>query len=206
MRDAQEVPSRKQEKPPNLYSKEAVAGSDFETANAAKTILDEFQWGLYPDIPKEIRDRIEEFRLGSPEQRRIAIAGLYEQKPIPFRTIRRLAAKEDDAEQRQLMFQSMNDATLSAMPALLSSGALDAAEEMLELTLAGAPELAGPNYAALMYLRGKLDGADRTIRESSGDRTERMGGARRKSWFIFTAPRAISPALGRRPTAPERTS
>ncbi len=139
------------------FLKEALKSQDAEVTNAAKTILDKFEWGLYADTPKEVQDRIEAFRAGGPAERLTAVTGLFQQKPVLFRTVRKLLIQERDAELRQQMFAGLQRAAQAAMPELLTSSRLESAEEMLEFTLTGAPPGAAANYAALIHLRGKAD-------------------------------------------------
>ena len=141
------------------FLEEAAKSTDAEIANSANAILEEFHWGLYPDTPKEIRDRIEEFRSGVAEQRRLAIVGLFGRRPVPFPTILKLLDHEKNSDLRRQMFVGMFGQTMTAMPELLASGNVETAEAMLEFTSSGATELAAPNYAALIYLRKKVDWA-----------------------------------------------
>ncbi len=151
---------------------EAAKSADEEIANAAKSILEQFQWGLYPDTAKEVRDLIDAFRAGSRSRRQEAIAGLLKRNPAPFPLIRRLISREADEDIRSNMLGSMYQRGRELAPELLVKGELDAAEQMLEEMLPGAPVFILRDYAALMKLRGKLGSAIASLekqREQKGD-------------------------------------
>jgi hypothetical protein len=152
------------------YLEEAAKSSDEETANTAKSILENYTWGLYPDTPKEIRDLVEKYRVAMLEQRQHILAGFLKLKPVPQATIRKLLAKDDDPEIRQQMFVSLYYQIRTAVPALLKSREYDSAESLLELVVLGVPTLSAPDYAAFMYLRGKLDVA---IKRFESQRTQK---------------------------------
>lgn len=141
------------------YLEEAAKSKDEETANSAKAILEKFQWGLYPDTAKEVRDLIEQFRTGMPEQRQDAIGKLMQQKPVPFATIRKLLAKEENPEQREVMFARLYEQVRTAIPELLARGDFDSAELLFELALTGSATFSAHDYAVFMFLRNKLDTA-----------------------------------------------
>jgi len=83
-----------------------------DVGNAAKSILDKFQWGLFADTPKEVRDRIDEFRTCTPERRQLIVMELFNTEPVPFRTIRKLLNNENNADRRHEMFVGMYRQTL----------------------------------------------------------------------------------------------
>jgi tetratricopeptide (TPR) repeat protein len=138
---------------------EAAKNPDEEISSSAKAILEKFQWGLYPDTPKEVRDLVDSFRSGPPEQRQQAIANLLKRNPVPFPTIRRLIGKEVDEELRGKMLGSMYRRVHRLVPGLVARGELAAAEAMLEEMLPGSPSYLVRDYAAFMSLRDKLGAA-----------------------------------------------
>jgi hypothetical protein len=155
---------------------EAARNPDEEIASTAKSILERFQWGLYPDTPKDVRELIEQFRSGGPPERQAAVGQLMKQKPVPFATIRKLLAKEDNAEAREQMFANLYNQVREAMPLLLGRGDRDGAEELFELILTGSPANAGHDYATFMYLRGRVDPAIARFereRKQKGEKGER---------------------------------
>ncbi len=138
------------------YLEEAARSPDEETASSAKAILEKFEWGLYPDTPKEARVLIDSFRSGSPEKREQAIATLLKRNPAPFPTVRRLIAREDNQQLRENMRTAMYQRVRELIPGMLVRGEIDPAEELLQDMLLGAPSSISQDYAAFMYLRGKL--------------------------------------------------
>jgi tetratricopeptide (TPR) repeat protein len=141
------------------YLEKAAKSSDEEIASTAKGILDRFQWGLYPDTPKPVRDLIEQFRSGTAEERQEAMAGLLKLKQVPFATIRKLLVKEDNPELREQMLVRMYEQVRKSVPEFLARGDYDGVEAMFDLLLEGPPTLVGPDYATFLYLRKRLDGA-----------------------------------------------
>lgn len=139
--------------------REAALSKDDEVVSRAKKILEKFDWGLYPDTPDTVKELIEKYREGMPEQRQEAVGALMRIQPLPFKVLRKLIAKEDNAQIRLDLYARMAQQVREAVPALLIRGELDTAEELLEIALMGAPEGSGPDYANFMYLRGKVDKA-----------------------------------------------
>ena len=74
----------------------AAKSKDEETSNRAKTILEKFDWGLYPDTPAEVVKLIEKFRGGDASTRQEAVGELMRMKPTRFATLRKLIAQEHD--------------------------------------------------------------------------------------------------------------
>jgi tetratricopeptide (TPR) repeat protein len=141
------------------FLEEAARSPDAEISSTAKTILEKLEWGLYPDTPNDVRELIDQFRSGMPEQRQNAIGSLLKKNPVPFATIRKLLLKEENVDLRDQMFVNLQKNVREAIPQLLARGDLDAAEEMFDLTLTGSPSAMAGDYATFMYLRGKLDTA-----------------------------------------------
>ncbi|MCE9530493.1 MAG: hypothetical protein K8T89_05090 [Planctomycetes bacterium] len=136
---------------------EAAKSTDEEVASTAKSILEKYQWGLYPDTPKAVIDLIEQYRAAPPEQRQEILAQLLKINPAPYATIRKLLGKEDNAEFREQMFGQMYGHIRRMIPQLLRKGDFDAAEEMYALSLAGSTTIVANDYASFVYLRGNLD-------------------------------------------------
>jgi tetratricopeptide (TPR) repeat protein len=143
--------------------REAAKSKDEETANRAKTILDKFDWGLYPDTPPEVARYIEKFRGGEPAVRQEAVGELMRMKPPRFATLRKLVAQEKDETARQQMHQTMLVLARQAVPGLIVANSLDDAAEMLEICLASGQSIAFTDYAAFHYLRDKVPDAIRRM-------------------------------------------
>lgn len=136
---------------------EAALSADEEISSSAKAILEKFQWGIYPETPKELRDVIERYRTGTIDQRQNVLGELLKRKPIPFATLRKLLQKEENAEAREQLFASLHLHARDAIVELLKRKDHDGTEELFNLILTGAPELAAHDYAVFMCLRGKID-------------------------------------------------
>ncbi len=138
---------------------QAERSTDEERATRAKSILEKFRWGLYPDTSEEIRKIIGKFKDGDAEQRQEALGEVFRLNPIPFSVLRKLLTKEDDEKARQEMFIRMSGQIHDAIPRVLLRNDYAAAEDLLEISIVGAPAATGSDYAVFMYLRGKLDAA-----------------------------------------------
>jgi len=158
------------------FLEEASTNPDNEIAESARTILEKFQWGLYPDTPQALRDLIEQFRAGTPEQRLATMHTLITMKPAPYATIRRLLAKESKSEDLPQFVQLIHANTRESAPRLLNAGEYDTLEAFLELTAAAMPSQAANDYAVLTWLRGKTDEAIKRfekVRAGKGEAAKR---------------------------------
>ena len=75
--------------------------------------------------------------------------------PIPFPVLCKLLGKEEKSE----VHASFSGIARDVIPALLLRDDFDSAEKLLDLAVAGSAGISGSDYAAFMYLRGKLDAA-----------------------------------------------
>jgi hypothetical protein len=166
--------------PAEPFLVEAAKNTDEEVANSAKTILENFRWGLYPDTPKRVRELIEQFRSGTLEERKTSLAALVREKPVPYATVRKLIEKVNDAESRQQLLQQLYADIRRAIPDVLARGDHDSAEMLLNLALAGgSPKGSAADYAVFMHLRGKLDDAIKlydTERKQPGEKGKKAAG------------------------------
>ena len=156
--------------------KEAAKNSDAEVSSRAKAILEKFDWGIYPDTPKEVLDQIQAFRAGDKNARTAAIGELIRMRPVRFATLRKLLAHEENPDTRLELYQRMAHEARQAVPELLGNGDVAGAEELLETCLYGSVEESATDYAAFQFLRGTLDKAvarfekERAVGGASGDR------------------------------------
>ena len=135
----------------------AATSADAETATRARTILDKFDWGLYPNTPPEIVKLIEEFRGGDAAVRQGTIGKFMKLKPSRFSTLRKLIAHEQEPEARKEMFLRMAGQAREAVPGLIVAGQLDEAGELLDICLSPSNSASMGDYATFQYLRGKVD-------------------------------------------------
>jgi len=149
--------------------REAAKNKDEETANRAKTILDKFDWGLYPDTPAEVVKIIEKFRGVDPDMqgdasiRQKAVAELMRLKPPRFATLRKLIAQEQDENARAQMQHAMAFQARQSVPGLILAGQLDEANDLLEVCLAPGNTNSLSDYATLQHLRGRVPEAIRRM-------------------------------------------
>jgi tetratricopeptide (TPR) repeat protein len=143
--------------------REAAKSKDEETAARARTILEKFDWGLYPDTPGPLVKLIEDFRGGDANQRQQAILEMMAMKPPPFGVMRKVIAKEEDDNNRQEMYNRIAFKARMMVPELILSGKVDEANEMLEVCLVPKTEDPFIDYAAFHSLRGTVPDAIRRM-------------------------------------------
>ncbi len=138
--------------------KEAQHSKDPETARRARAILDKFEFGIFPDTPKELAALIDEYRSADKEGRKAAVGKIMALGKVGFGTIRRLADKESPADKPAIFAQITHDAPRGVARSLVE-GDLAFTEELLDMCLSSDTDEAATNYAAFHYLRGSLDAA-----------------------------------------------
>jgi hypothetical protein len=132
----------------------ALMSNDQEVVRRAREILDKFKYGIYPSTPKKIVDLVARYRSGGRDAKHEAMAELGKQGSAGHAVLIKLAAAEPDADLRRELFHRLSD---DAVPGLLVAGRFEEVEELLELALKGGDQQAFRNYAAYLYLRGRLD-------------------------------------------------
>ncbi len=137
----------------------AAKSSDEETANRAKSILEKFDWGIYPDTPANVVKLVEKFRGGDSGVRQQVVGELIRTRPIRFSTLRKVIAHEQNEAERQRMYRSMSTQARRAVPGLIVVNHLDEASELLEICLAPANPSSLADYAAFQYLRNRVPDA-----------------------------------------------
>ncbi|HVK14582.1 MAG TPA: hypothetical protein VM597_37940, partial [Gemmataceae bacterium] len=148
--------------------REAANSKDEETSARARTLLDKFDWGLYPDTPAPLVKLIEDFRGGDANQRQQAVVEMMALKPPPFATLRKVIAKEENDVARQEMYNRIAFKARMAVPDLILAGKFDEANEMLEVCLV--PKMDDPfiDYAAFHALRKTVPDAIRRMEQVRG--------------------------------------
>lgn len=136
--------------------REAAKSSDEETAKRAQTILEKFDWGIYPDTPANVTMLIEAFRGGDEEARAEAIIKLLRLRPVRVSTIKRLISKEFNEDFRQELFNVASSEARRMVPGLILANKLDEADETLEMCLTPKSHNALSDYAAFNALRKNL--------------------------------------------------
>jgi tetratricopeptide (TPR) repeat protein len=134
----------------------AAKSKDEETANRAKSILEKFDWGLYPDTPPEIAKLIERFRGGDPDTRQQTVGDLIRLKPARFDVLRKVIANEQDDKARREMYERMSFQAREAIPQLIVEGHLADVNELLEVCLFPNNPPSLGDYAAFQFLRKQV--------------------------------------------------
>ena len=130
----------------------AAKSKDEETASRAKTILEKFDWGIYPDTPAEVTKLIDKFRGGEQAVRLEAVGEMMLLRPTRFATLRKVISHEEDESARQQMHLSMSSMARRTVPGLIVSNQLGEATELLEICISPANQASLGDYAAFQYL------------------------------------------------------
>jgi hypothetical protein len=134
--------------------RKALKHSDREVVRRAREILDKFKYGLYPTTPKKVVELIGKYRSGNEESRRAAAAELAKLGSPGHAALIKLAAAEQDVQLRRELFDRL---TGDVVPGLLADHLYDDVEQLLELGIQNGDEQAMRNYAAFLYLTGRLE-------------------------------------------------
>jgi tetratricopeptide (TPR) repeat protein len=143
----------------------ALKSGDAEVATRARSILEGFKYGIYPDTPPHIVDLVQQFRAGDSAKKEASVKKLFALGSLGQAVVLKLAAAEDNRSFRTTLFQQIVKETPRISGDLLAEDKLNAVEELLERT-ALHPETGSGldpynptirNYAALLVLRGTLD-------------------------------------------------
>src|SRR5262249_13128968 len=65
--------------------KAAIKSDDLETSRRATQLYEKFKWGIYPDTPKEVLDRIDQYQAAAENARAELLAPLFESGAPGFR-------------------------------------------------------------------------------------------------------------------------
>lgn len=137
--------------------REAAKSADEETATRAKSILEKFDWGIYPDTPAETVKLIELFRGGDAAARQDVLGKMMLLRPTAFATLRKLITHETNAEQREQMFVRLAFQARVAVPELIVTGQLDEAGELLEICSAKNSRTAMGDFATFVHFRKQVE-------------------------------------------------
>jgi hypothetical protein len=150
----------------------AAKSDDLEVALRAKSLLEKFRFGIFPDTPPETLALIEAYRSGDHNQKSESLRQL--QKMKQWGTLVALVRAESSPELRRSFIRSFQDGLRQSARDELSQGEIDRAEELLSW-LAEFDEYGASHrdYAALLLYRGKLAGAIDTLQEAGTYRSER---------------------------------
>jgi hypothetical protein len=136
---------------------EAAASNDAEVARRARTILDKFKWGIYPDTPKEIAELIEKYRSGDANVRRQVVQELLKRGRLAHPLLTKFATAEEDPTARETFWMNLAEDLPQVVQTCILEDNLKLAEEMLEFGITHDDDRLLRDYVALLYLRGRLD-------------------------------------------------
>lgn len=143
----------------------ALRSQDMEVAKRARSILERFRWGIYPDTPEAIVALINNYRSGDARLREQAIEGLLRQGIPGHEALLKIANAEQDASARAWFWSRVSQEIDKVLPGTILDGNLELAEQMLELSSQEDKDQAIRDYAAYLLLRGRLEPKIRDLRE-----------------------------------------
>jgi Tfp pilus assembly protein PilF len=133
----------------------AARGPNPEIARRARAILRDFDYGLYPDAPREVFTLLEQYRQGAPQEKRAAIVQLANQGVPGLRVLLKLREDERDPNWKLMISQALNPREHEVSVLMLANGQAAEVERMLERSAVDSP-VAAQDYAALLYFKGTL--------------------------------------------------
>lgn len=145
----------------------ALDNEDPEVARRARDLYEKFKWGVYPNTPPKIAERIQRYKAGDSTAKLAIVKDLFDLGGQGCLALVKIASAEDNPDLRRQLMQQIHHDAARAIPALLAEGNLPTLDDLMELTVAGhsGPAPAGgesdaslQNYAVYWLLRGNLDG------------------------------------------------
>ncbi len=137
--------------------KEVLKDTDEEVRRRAREILDKFQWGIYPDTPREQLELIARYQSAVGEGKLAVVRDLLEGGPAGCRSLLRIAAAEPAPETRQLVRTQIARELPRALSRLLDQKEQAILEGLLAASLTADNQLGIRNAAAYWLLTGQLD-------------------------------------------------
>ncbi len=131
---------------------QAAKSGDREVAMRARSILEKFKYGIYPDTPADVVTLINQFRFGDISAKQSALTKLREKSQ--FNTALKLLKTEIDETTRQSLQSAFVRDIETEVRKLIVDGRYEQAEFLLELAATTSEGMR--NYAAFLLLRGKL--------------------------------------------------
>jgi predicted Zn-dependent protease len=135
----------------------AARDEDIETSRRASEILERFRWGIYPDTPKEVQERIGRYQTADASGKLAILDELMALGLHGARTVVKIATVEKDGDIRRQIFGKLTNEMARLAPTLLADERHETLENLLDLTLEHEYRLGIGHYAAYALLRGDLD-------------------------------------------------
>jgi hypothetical protein len=137
--------------------REATKSKDPEVARRARDILDEFNWGIYPDVPAKVVELIQHYQ-GADWNGKIKTAGkLVELGPAGCEALVRIAAAESNTDVLGAIRTQIARDRPGILQRALLKGDFDTLEALLAVGLAGEVKTGITDSIAYWTWRGKLD-------------------------------------------------
>jgi tetratricopeptide (TPR) repeat protein len=133
--------------------RKALARPDAEIRQRAKVILDKFDLGLTPDMPKEFELLLSNFRNGPFPEKQQILAGLINEKKVKLAL--QLGRSEKNEAQRIALLANVSRLAQRFVPELLLEGNLDDAELILE-SVDPAADSSIERLTVVLLLSGRL--------------------------------------------------
>ena len=134
----------------------ALKNTDAEVARRAKTLLEQFRWGIYPDTPEAVVKLIRSYKTAAGSEKSDLLRKLLTAGPHGSRAVGKIARYEEDPNVRKAVFADIAASIGKVAPALLDGDRRDEIEGLLEIGLAGDPKTGAANYAAYHLLANQL--------------------------------------------------
>lgn len=142
--------------------KTAAASVDAEVRLRARSILERFRYGIFPDTPAEVVNLIQEFR-NAPTERRAAILHKLAESKQHEAVFRLLEAESDPVTRNAVLDRFLKDAN-NALAELIRQGDLEHAERLLDMNAANDAGMLA--ITAFHLTQGSLDARiERTNKE-----------------------------------------
>jgi tetratricopeptide (TPR) repeat protein len=137
--------------------KALAEADDVETRRRVAEILERFRWGVYPDTPKEVLERIGRYQVAEPAGKLAVVDELMGLGLPGARTVVKIAGVEKDPNVRRELLGKLTNDMARLAPTLLLDDGHATLEKLLDLTLEQEYRLGVGHYAAYGLLRGDLD-------------------------------------------------
>jgi hypothetical protein len=134
----------------------AALSKDQEVASRAKTILDDFKWGIYPDTPENVVELIRSYRSAARSEKLAIIRKLLAAGFPGSRAILKLSRAETDPLVRKDVFTLLTNSLVRGAGRLLEEKNHPGLEALLQLALEGDVKTGARHYAAYYLLTGQL--------------------------------------------------
>ena len=134
----------------------ALKSTDVEVSRRAKTILEQFRWGIYPDTPEAVVKLIRSYQSAAGSEKRDLVRKLLTSGPFGCRALTKIARYEENPQVRKEVFADIAASIGKVAPALIDEQNRPALEALLEVALSGDLKTGAPHFAAYHLLTGQL--------------------------------------------------